>query len=140
MHFIVNYKDTFNQEIYDLFQTNYKNNKEFPADYQYKCIKNLDYWFILYDEKTDDIIAECSVIVENDNIFEINDVLVKEKYRGTNYSVLLLMNILYFFGVNVNLTIKIMCDINNSNAYYSYKKIFDEYKSDDKYAYFSIKI
>ena len=141
MRFIVNQKDIFNQEIFDLFEINYKDNKEYPAAYQYKCIKNVDYWFILYDEKTKNIIAECSVIIENDNIFEINDVLVKEKYRKNNYCALLLMNVLYFFGNKPNVFIKIMCHIDNKAAYCSYKKIFDmPYKTDDKYAYFCLKL
>jgi hypothetical protein len=141
MRFIVNHKNTYNQQIIDLFKINYIN-KEYTPEYQYKCILHCDYWFILYNEKTNDIIAECSVSIENDDVLKINDVLVIDKYRGLRYSELLLMNVIYYFEENKKkLLIKISCDINNIPAYRCYKKIFDEpYKTDKLYAYFSFAI
>ena len=99
LFFEINYKNTHNKKMFELFTQNYSNNIEFPPEYQYKCILNCDYWFIIYDDKNN-IIASCSVNEENDNIFEINDVFVEEKFRGNNYSVLLIMNILYYFEQN----------------------------------------
>jgi hypothetical protein len=134
----INYKNQHNDKLYNLFKQNYADDKEFPPDYQYRCILSCDYWFTMYDDKNN-IIASCSVSKENHNIFEINDVLVEEKFRGNNYSILLIMNVLYYFEQNFDkkLIIKIISEI-NSDAYYCYKKIFgDEYRSDNRYAYFS---
>jgi len=76
--------------------------------------------------------------VDYKNIFEINDVFVEEKFRGNNYSVLLIMNILYYFEQNFEkkIIIKITSET-NSDAYFCYKKIFgDEYRKDNRYSYF----
>jgi predicted GNAT family N-acyltransferase len=133
---IINEKNNFNKKIYELFEHNFISDIE----YQYNCILFEDYYFILYDQLNNNIIAECSVSIENKNIYEINNVLVEEKYRGNNYSVLLILNVLHYFEQqNKNVLIKI-CAENNSNAYYCYKKIFDQYKQDTKYTYFSHKI
>ena len=137
----INTKNKSDNYLLDLFKKNYKDNKEYPPEYQYKCILESDYWFTLYDTKTDNIIASCSICIENDNIYEINDVLVEEKYRGNNYSILLIMNVLHYLELNKNnLLIKIHSEI-NSDAYYCYKKIFGkEYRKDERYAYFSYKL
>jgi GNAT superfamily N-acetyltransferase len=105
--------------------------------HEFKIISRLDFWFVLHTN--DEIIAECSVIIENDNIFEINDVLVNEKHRGNNYATLLLLNILlYFEEQNKKLMIKICCEKNNIPAFKTYEKIFGSaYRFDSRYAYFS---
>lgn len=104
---------------------------------EFKIISRLDFWFVLHIN--DEIIAECSVIIENDNIFEINDVLVDEKHRGNNYATLLLLNILlYFEEQNKKIMIKICCEKNNIPAFKTYEKIFGSaYRFDSRYAYFS---
>jgi GNAT superfamily N-acetyltransferase len=139
MRLIVNFKNTFNQEVFDLFKKNYK---DFSPEYQYKRILECDYWFVMYDDKTNDIIAECSVSVENDDVIEINDVFVTEKYRGLRYSELLLMNVLYYFGdTKKKLLIKVSCELDNIPAYRCYNKIFeDPYRKDNRYAYFCLTI
>lgn len=139
MHLIINFKNEFNEKIYQLFKKNYSNNVEFSPEYQYNCIKSLDYWFILFDD-SDNIVASCSVIQENDNIYEINDVLVEPPFRGNNYSTLLIMNVLHYFDQHFDnkIVIKIISELYNYPAYISYKKIFgDPYCIDCKYAYFS---
>jgi hypothetical protein len=141
MRFIYNTKNTFNQEVFNLIKKNYANNKDFTPEYQYKMIMFCDYWFILYDEKSMDIIAECSVSVENTNVIEINDVLVVEKYRGMRYSEVLLMNVLYHFGENKKMMVKISCELNNIPAYRCYEKLFENpYNKDNRYAYFCLTI
>ena len=141
MYLEINYKNQKNQKMFELFKKNYSNNTEFSPEYQYKCILSCDYWFTMYDDKNN-IIAQCSVAEENQNIYEINDVLVEKKFRGNNYSVLLIMNVLYYFEQTFDkkLIIKITTET-NSDAYYCYKKIFgNEYRSDNRYSYFSYNI
>ena len=139
MHIAINLKDQFNQKLFELFERNYSTNKEYSYEYQYNCIKSLDYWFTMYDND-DNIIASCSVIQENNNIYEINDVLVEPQFRGNNYSILLIMNVLYYFEQNFTdkININIIAELYNLSAFYSYKKIFGEpYRCDNRYAYFS---
>ena len=139
MHIAINLKDQFNQKLFELFKKNYLTDKEYSPEYQYKCVKSLDYWFTIYDND-DNIIASCSVIQENNNIYEINDVMVEEQFRGNNYSLLLIMNVLHYFEQNFSekIYIKIMAELDNPAAFYSYKKIFGEpYRYYNKYAYFS---
>lgn len=140
MYLLINYKQKKNLQLYNLFKSNYNDNKEFPPDYQYSMILQFDYWFSICND-ANNIIASCSVVKETDNIYEINDVLVEEKFRGNNYSVLLIMNILHYFEEHFqNVKIKIVAYL-NTPAYYCYLKIFDKpYKCDDKFAYFSHKI
>ena len=135
----INILEQFNQKLFELFKKNYLTNKEYSPEYQYKCIKSLDYWFTIYDNN-DNIIVSCSVIQENNNIYEINDVLVEEQFRGNNYSILLIMNVLHYFEQNFTdkINIKIMAELNNQSAYHSYTKVFGKpYRSDNIYSYFS---
>jgi predicted GNAT family N-acyltransferase len=119
-------KDMFNKQIFDLYKKQ-----------DYKIISDCDFWFVLHND--DEIIAECSVSIENDNIYEINDVIVSEKYRGNNYALMLLMNVLlYFDEQNKKLMIKICCEKSYIPAYKTYEKIFGQpYRSDSRYSYFS---
>jgi hypothetical protein len=134
MRFIFNQKNIFNQEVFDLVHLNYLHNLEFPPLYQYVTMMKCDYWFILYDEKSNEIIAECSAAFENDNVV----VLVVEKYRGKRYSELLLMNVLYHFA-DKRVLVKICSYLQNEPAYKSYKKVFGEpWRVDETYAYFSL--
>lgn len=137
MYIIINKKNEINQQLQKIFKQNYINNIEYNHEYQYSVVIGLDYWFTMCDDN-DNIIACCSVIRETPNIYEINDVFVEEKYRGNNYSCLLIMNVLHYFEENFeNITIKIVSYLNTA-AYNSYIKIFDKpYRCDAKFAYFS---
>lgn len=97
-----------------------------------------------------EIVASCISVQENDNIYEINDVFVKEQYRGKGYGYKLIMLVLDYYRVNgetkrVNgdtkkkMIIKICTEIINIPAVNLYKKIFgDAYRSDSRYYYYSI--
>ena len=139
----INFKGVKNNQIIELYKSNYSDDYEFTPMYRYNTIYELDYWFILYNAIDNSIIAECSVIEENYNVFEINDVLVNEKYRGNNYSGLLIMNVLLYFDTEYfyinKLTVKICTNLDNIAAITSYTKIFGEpYRTDNKYSYFAI--
>lgn len=125
LHLSFNTKDSQNDKFRSLYR-----------EHDFNQISKLDYWFVLHND--DEIIAECSVIIENDNIYEINDVLVVEKFRGNKYAELLIINILlYFEEQNRNLIIKIMCEKDNIAAYNTYNRIFgDSYRTDSRYHYF----
>ena len=138
---IFNKKKSYNKKLYNLFLHNYSNNKEFPPLYQYKCTLDLDYWITMYDIHSNLIIASCSLDYSSNTEYEIGDVLVEEQFRGNNYSVLLIMNVIAFIEQqHEKSTIKIKCLRHNSDAFYCYKKIFDIDYSDNSYVYFSIKI
>jgi len=99
-----------------------------------------------------EIIGSCISVQENENIYEINDVFVKEEYRGKGYGYKLLMNVIEYYKKNggvikVNgeinreimkkILIKICTEITNIPAVNLYKKIFGEpYRYDLRYAYF----
>lgn len=97
-----------------------------------------------------EIIASCISVQENDNIYEINDVFVKEQYRGKSYGYKLILSVLDYYRINretmrVNretnkkITIKICCEITNIPASNLYRKIFGEpYRYDSRYEYFCI--
>ena len=139
----INFKGVKNCKIIELYKSNYSSDYEFTPTGRYNTILELDYWFILYNAIDNSIIAECSVIEENYNVFEINDVFVIEKYRGNNYSGLLIMNVLLYFDTEYfyinKLTVKICTNLDNIAAITSYNKIFGEpYRTDNKYFYFTI--
>jgi hypothetical protein len=133
MLFIHNKKNVYNQQVFDLIK---------KSD-EYNIILDKDYWFILCDNKNN-IIAECSVIKDNEFDYEINDVFVEEKYRGNNYSELLLMNVLIYFEeinkeASKQIMMKICTETTNIAALKTYKKIFGEpYRYDLRYTYFYI--
>lgn len=140
---VINFKGVMNEKIIEIYKINFAHDSDFPPLYRYNIINEYDYWFILYDETNNSIIAECSVIAENYNVFEINDVYVIEKYRGNNYSTLLIMNVLLYFDTEYfyinKLSIKICANIDNIEAVTCYQKIFgDPYRTDNKYTYFAI--
>ena len=110
-------------------------------DTENKNLSQKDFWFILYN---DDIpVAECSLIYENDNVYEFNDVLVYQEYRGNNYANILISKIIDYMKQEnkTKITLKIISYLDNKASYNSYKKIFGEpYKTDIRYAYFFINI
>lgn len=135
----ISLKNQDNDFLLNLFEKNYFNSSITPLQ-QYKRILECDYWFTLYDDKHN-IIASCSVSQENDFIFEINDVLVEEEYRGNGFVLMLLMNVLYYFDKNFDkkVMIKITSELDNIPAIKAYNKIFGKpYRQDTRYAYFSI--
>ena len=71
-----------------------------------KNLSQKDFWFIFYNDENIPV-AECSLIYENDNIYEFNDVLVYEKYRGNNYSNIMISKIIdYMKQFNLKLNLK----------------------------------
>jgi len=131
MRFLVHTKNNPNDEVVRLFKR-YKENLSYNDIMALYC----DFFFILYDEK--DVIAECSVSIENEGVIEINDVFVYERFRGKRYSELLILNVLYHFaGKKETTMVKICCELHNIPAYQCYKKMFGlPYRSDSRYAYF----
>jgi len=139
----INFKGVMNEKIIEIYKINFSHDIDFPPLYRYNIILEFDYWFILYNDIDNTIIGECSVIQENYNVFEINDVYVSQKYRGNNYSILLIMNVLHYFDTEYfyinKLTVKLCTNIDNIAAITCYKKIFGEpYRIDSKYTYFAI--
>ena len=139
----INFKGVMNEKIVEIYKLHFANNIEFSPSYRYNIINESDYWFILYNEIDNSIISECSVIIENYNVFEINDVYVHKKYRGNNFSILLIMNVLLYFDTTYfyinKLSIKLCTNIDNIKAITCYKKIFgDPYRTDNKFTYFSL--
>jgi predicted GNAT family N-acyltransferase len=130
--------------LMNLFNNTYKID-QITSLQRMKKAKENDFWFTLYNQNNEnnEIVAYCSVVRENDTIFEINDVYVEEQHRGNNYSGVLLKYIIKYFQekfqnkFNKKNTIKICCELNNFPAYHSYKKIFGEpYRTDHRMAYF----
>jgi len=137
MRFLVNTKENLNSEIVKIF----KGEKGHLSVGDISALYS-DFFFILFDEREEEVIAECSVSLENEDVIEINDVLVHEKFRGKRYSELLIMNVLYHFaGREKKILAKICCTLDNIPAYRCYKKIFDlPYMKDGRYAYFCMLI
>jgi len=134
----INHKYQYNETLYNLIKSEVINIEE--ASRMYNIILMLDYYFILYNKNN--IIAELSISKKDNNIYQIDDVLVKEEYRGNNYAGLLLMNtLLYFEELNKNILINIFCSYDNKIAYKCYEKIFgNPYKINNNYAYFSYQL
>ena len=91
----------------------------------------------------DNIVATCIVVQENENIYEINDVFVKEDARGNGYAKKLLEKVINKYRVNVGTNkknmIKISTEITNIPAFKTYHKLFgDPYRYDSRYYYFCI--
>lgn len=120
---IVNKYKIYNKYLENLYKKNYSHDLKYTPKYRYKEVLNSqDYWFHLINSN-EEIIALCSVNKNKNGIYEIYDVWVEEKFRGHNYSVLLLMNVLYNFG-DTNSKFKISTSIKNIPAIKSYKKVF----------------
>ena len=95
----------------------------------------------------DIIVGECLLVQENDNIYEINNVFVKEEYRGNGYAKKLLDKVIENLKMNktVNqetikpIILKISSEITNIPAFKTYQKVFGEpYRYDSRYGYFCI--
>lgn len=94
-------------------------------------ILETEFWVVLYNDNQE-IIAECSVQPIHSNPFTkrikyfcINDVYVKKKYRGNNYSILLLLNVFCHFRKRFgDIPFRLFCGVFNYPAYHCYLKIF----------------
>jgi GNAT superfamily N-acetyltransferase len=96
----------------------------------------------------DDInVGRCLLVQENENIYEINDVFIKEEYRGNGYAKKLLekvienlkMNKTVAKSTNKKITLKISSEITNIPAFKTYQKVFgNPYRYDSRYGYFCI--
>lgn len=110
----------------------------------YNEVKCSEFWFILHDEQ-DRILAECSVERQYrrcSNVLDhylIHDVFVYPPYRGNNYSVVLLINVMYYFDrLNYIKPFKLYTSKTNVAAIAVYKKVFgDPSYSDQQFVYFS---
>lgn len=135
MKFLVSEKKKPNKDVFCLL----KGQKEFLT-YSVAVSLYNDFFFVLYDEKRDKVIAQCSASFENDNVVEINDVFVYEQFRGKRYCQMLILNVLYHFA-GEKMIVKICCFKDNIPAYRCYQKIFDPpYRTDSRYAYFCITV
>ena len=91
----------------------------------------------------DIIVGHCLLVQENENIYEINNVFVKEEYRGNGYAKKLLEKVIETSKINKRvdktLFLKICAEITNIPAFKTYQKVFgDPYRYDSRYAYFFI--
>jgi len=120
---LVNKYKVYDKYLERLYKINYAHDLKYTPNYRYKVVlsTNAD-WFHLVNSN-EDIIALCTVNKNKNGTYGIYDVWVEEKFRGHNYSVLLLMNVLYYFG-DINAKFKISTSIDNIPAIKSYKKVF----------------
>ena len=114
------------------------------VDEVYNEVMCSEFWFILHDDH-DRILAECSVERRYKNFsntvdyYLIHDVFVHPPYRGENYSVALLINVMYYFDrLNYIKPFKLYTPKTNFAAIAVYKKVFgDSYNCDGQFVYFS---
>ena len=141
MKFLINYKNKYDKEIFDLYKKNYDYDNVFTPEYRYNSmLTNENMWFHLVNENND-IIAACSVDIQENNTCSINDVLVEEKFRGNNYAVLLLVNLLYHFDIlNIQYNYSIKAHADHIAAVKTYTKVFGEPIICKEFAYFNYKI
>ena len=101
----------------------------------FSLIKNQDFWFILCNEN-DDIIAECSVDQYKD-FYEIHDVFVMPKFRGNHYSIMLIMNVMYYFAsIKKFKVFKVYTSNTNISACKIYTRLFgNPISKDDEWIY-----
>lgn len=138
-HYLLkNYKNIYDNKLFEIYKKNYKHDLVFSTEFRYNCILfESDIWYHIIND-VEDIIAVCSIKFQSDGYCQIDDVFVEEKFRGNDYSFLLLINVLNDMG-NHN-KFKIFTYSNNIPAIRTYKKIFGEPISnlDDK-LYFYLK-
>lgn len=133
MELIVTYKNVHNDRLCELYEKNYSHDLEFTPEYRYSCVMEInDMWFHLV--KGEDIIACCSILIQNE-IYNINDVYVEEKFRGNNYAYSLLLNVLSSIG---DKQYSICASLDNIPAIKTYQKIFNVTSRSATYIYFSL--
>ena len=134
-YFLTNYHNVYDDKLFELYKKNYKNDKDFTPEYRYNTILNYsDIWFHLINEN-DEIIACCSVLV-NKNCYQIDDVFVEEQFRGNNYAILLLMNVLFVFNDSKQKIILFTSE-DNIPAIKTYERLFGSPKKNGKDLVFS---
>ncbi len=125
-YLLTTYKYVYDKNLLKLkklYDENYSWDKEFTPEYRFSCVLRYgDIWFHLVNE-LDEIIACCSVECLSNNSYEINDVLVEEKFKGNNYGVLLLCNVINELDC-ANLKVKLFTSVDNYPAIKTYEKIF----------------
>jgi len=90
----------------------------------------------------DIIVGHCLLVQENANIYEINNVFVKDEFRGNGYAKKVLEKVIENLKINkrVNqetIILKISSEITNIPAFKTYQKVFgDPYRYDSRYGYF----
>jgi hypothetical protein len=134
-YILVNRRDEYNKKIQELYYKNYSYDMECTPEYRYGVIKQYcDMFFHLIDSN-DMILACCSVNIK-DNKHVIDDVFVEEEFRGNNYAMLLLLNVMKN-GENENLQFHIIAHDTNIPAVKTYQTIFgDPYKIEKNMLYF----
>lgn len=137
----------------NILEHNFHNDTTFSDTFRLLAIEDsiyeedIDYWFFLYDAQTLDLYASCSLqsihedLETKERLYEVFDVFVEEKFRGNNYSVLLLLNMISEIKVQVpseTLKLQIRCNLSNETAFYAYQKVFGKPKYiDESYIYFT---
>lgn len=128
-------------KLYDLLEKNKTDIERFET------ILEKDFWFALCSE-SDQIVAEtvvskarfvCSRKLRH---YHITDLFVPEQYRGHNFAMVLILNLLYHFDqYEEDIEFRIEAYTDNIPAYRSYSKIFgDPFYVRSGKAYFSSKI
>lgn len=138
---IVNTQYIYNQELFDIYMKNFSNDLIFNPFFRYFNIIHIYLWFTLVNSNNE-IIGECSIeeISDKDSYiktFEFHDVFIQEKFRGNNYALLMITNVLYYLDKNYYYYDYIIktCD-NNYPALKTYKKILGEPVYENGYAVF----
>ena len=122
---IVTTKNGHSERLKKLYIKNYSYDKEFTPKYRYDAIMNSnDIWFHLVNNN-DMIIGCCSAKIERNSRYIIDDVFVEEKFRGNNYSKLLLLYAMKSVRANnINASFQITAHDYNTPAVRTYSKIF----------------
>lgn len=120
---LVSDNDKDNNKLKELYIKNYSYDRIFTPQYRYTVIIHSKYlWFHLVNNN-DEIIGCCSV--NKDKIYTIGDVYIEKKFRGNNYAVLLLINVIDKIIINDNnARFQIMAHDTNIAAIITYQKIF----------------
>ena len=97
MRLVVKIQGVYNEEFYKIY-TKHKNCMY--AMYKlYSVGESHSYlWFMLVNEN-DELVGECSIQNKSKCIvrtFELHDVCIVEKFRGNNFALLMIVNVLYY--------------------------------------------
>jgi hypothetical protein len=136
LYILKNIKNVHDDRLFNLYKKNYNHDIEFTPEYRYNMVlKFSDMWYHLINDN-DDIIGCCSVSLKN-GYYKIDDVYIEENFRGNNYSLLLLMNVLYLHD-DINNKFILQTSISNIPAIKTYEKIFGKGKKYKEQIFFII--